>query len=157
MTLAAGNGIPNGGVGIDACGGTPGGHPDAITVGASDKADQRNVWSNFGACVNLFAPGTSVVSATHLDDTGTAVKSGTSMAAPHVAGVAALYLEQAPGAAPATVKSALLDATTRSVVQLSLSSANHLLYSRVAAPVQPPSQTGPEPCTPRSKKKGNCR
>jgi subtilisin family serine protease len=157
VSVAAGNGVPNGGVGIDACSGTPGGHPDVITVGASDKADQKTVWSNYGDCVNLFAPGSSIVSAIHTNDTGTSVKSGTSMAAPHVAGVAALYLEQAPRAAPATVKSALLDATTRAVVQLSLSSANHLLYSRVLAPVQPPTETGPKPCTPRSKKKGGCR
>jgi subtilisin family serine protease len=157
VSLAAGNGIPNGGVGIDACSGTPGGHPDAITVGASDKTDKKTVWSNFGDCVDLFAPGSSIVSAIHTNDTGTAVKSGTSMAAPHVAGVAALYLEQAPRAAPATVKAALLDATTRAVVQLSLSGANHLLYSRVLAPVQPPVETGPKPCTPRSKKKGSCR
>jgi subtilisin family serine protease len=157
VSVAAGNGIPNGGVGIDACSGTPGGHPDVITVGASDRTDQRTVWSNWGECVNLFAPGSSITSATHLDDTGASVKSGTSMAAPHVAGVAALYLEQAPGAAPATVKTALLEATTKSVVQLSLSGANHLLYSRVLAPVQPPTETGPKPCTPRGKKKGICR
>jgi subtilisin family serine protease len=157
VSLAAGNGIPSGGVGIDACSGTPGGHPDAITVGASDKTDKKTAWSNFGDCVDLFAPGSSIVSAIHTNDTGTAVKSGTSMAAPHVAGVAALYLEQAPRAAPATVKSALLDATTRAVVQLSLSDANHLLYSRVQAPVQPATETGSKPCTPRSKKKGSCK
>jgi hypothetical protein len=74
-----------------------------------------------------------------------------------VAGVAALYLELAPGAAPATVKQALFDASTRNVVTTSLSTNNHLVYSLVPAPVVPPTEVGTTPCTPKNKKKGTCK
>jgi subtilisin family serine protease len=156
VALAAGNGVPNGGVGIDACSGSPGGHPLAITVGATGKTDARTVWSNYGDCVTFFAPGSGIMSADFASATGAKSLSGTSMASPHVAGVAALYLELAPGAAPATVKQALFDASTRAVVTTSLSTNNHLVYSLVPAPVVPPTETGPKPCTPKSKKKGIC-
>ncbi|HZG42134.1 MAG TPA: S8 family peptidase [Longimicrobium sp.] len=157
LSLAAGNGIPNGGVGIDACNNAPGGHPLAITVGATGKTDARTVWSNYGDCVTFFAPGSGIMSADFASATGATSLSGTSMAAPHVAGVAALYLERAPGAAPSTVKQALFDASTRGVVTTSLSTNNHLVYSLVPTPVVPPTETGPTPCTPKNKKKGTCK
>ena len=157
LSLAAGNGVPNGGVGIDACNNAPGGHPLAITVGATSRSDAKTVWSNYGDCVTFFAPGSGIMSADFASATGAKSLSGTSMAAPHVAGVAALYLELAPGAAPATVKQALFDASTRNVVTTSLTTNNHLVYSLVPAPVVPPTETGPTPCTPKNKKKGTCK
>jgi subtilisin family serine protease len=157
VALAAGNGVPNGGVGIDACNGSPGGHPLAITVGATGKTDARTVWSNYGDCVTFFAPGSGIMSADFASATGAKSLSGTSMASPHVAGVAALYLERATGAAPSTVKQALFDASTRGVVTTSLSTNNHLVYSLVPTPVVPPTETGPTPCTPKNKKKGTCK
>ncbi|HEX2092413.1 MAG TPA: S8 family serine peptidase [Longimicrobiaceae bacterium] len=131
VVLAAGNGIPNGGVGIDACSGAPGGHPLAITVGATDKTDTKTVWSNYGSCVTLFAPGSSIVSAGYSSSTASATMSGTSMASPHVAGVAALYLQQDTAATPATVKAALSNGASQGVVKNSLSVNNHLVYSLV--------------------------
>ena len=157
VVLAAGNGVPNGGVGIDACNNSPGGLPEGITVGASTRSDQRTTWSNWGDCVTLFAPGSGIISASHASVDGSKSSSGTSMASPHVAGVAALYLEQAPRAAPATVKQAIVDASSKNVVQLSLSPNNHVLQSLVVAPADAPVETGPTPCTPKNKKKGKCK
>jgi subtilisin family serine protease len=156
VVMAAGNGVPNGGVGIDACNNSPGGLPEGITVGASDRNDQKTTWSNWGDCVTLFAPGSGIMAASHASATGGKSSSGTSMASPHVAGVAALYLEQAPRASAATVRSALLEASTKNVVQLSLSANNHLLYSLVQAPADAPNETGKKPCTPGHQKKGKC-
>jgi subtilisin family serine protease len=102
----------------------------ALTVGATDIADRRASFSNKGACVDLFAPGVSITSAWATSDTATSTISGTSMASPHVAGVAALYLSVNPGAAPEEVAEALvLAATTGRLSNLSLSSPNRLLYS----------------------------
>jgi aqualysin 1 len=157
VVLAAGNGVPNGGVGIDACENSPGGHPESITVGASTRQDERTTWSNWGDCITLFAPGSGITAADFSGPNATSSKSGTSMASPHAAGVAALYLQQAPGATPATVKSALLDAATPNVIGLSLSTNNHLLYSLVVAPDQGGKPPHPnKPCTPRGKNKGIC-
>jgi subtilisin family serine protease len=100
--IAAGNSA------ADACGYSPARVPEAITVGATTSADAIASYSNQGACVDLLAPGSSITSAWYTSDTATNTISGTSMATPHVAGVAALYLEKHPAAAPATVAQALV-------------------------------------------------
>jgi subtilisin family serine protease len=82
---------------------------EAITVGATDEADTRAGFSNFGSAVDLFAPGVSITSASYASDGGRATFSGTSMAAPHVTGAAALYLAGHPGATPAQVSRALVE------------------------------------------------
>jgi subtilisin family serine protease len=108
--------LAGGNSGVDACGSTPARTPEAITVGASDHTDKRSVWiggtSNFGPCLDIWAPGSDIVSASHRSDTGTRSTGGTSMAAPHVAGAAALYLSAHPDATPAQVRDALVGAAT---------------------------------------------
>ncbi|MFD9795025.1 S8 family peptidase [Streptomyces sp. NPDC059070] len=81
--------------------------PEAITVGASDRGDARAPFSNWGPALDLFAPGVAITSAWNTDDTATRTLSGTSMAAPHAAGAAALYLGAHPAADPARVAAAL--------------------------------------------------
>lgn len=116
--------------GIDACRQSPARVATALTVGATDNTDTRPSWSNFGSCLDLFAPGVSITSSVNTSDTATAVYSGTSMASPHVAGVAALYLQSNPGASPATVSSALTsNATTNVVKNLGKRSPNRLLFT----------------------------
>ncbi|WP_327401220.1 S8 family peptidase [Streptomyces sp. NBC_01288] len=81
---------------------------EAITVGATDRTDARAAFSNFGPAVDLFAPGVSITSASYASDTGKATFSGTSMASPHAAGAAAVYLAGHPRATPAQVSAALV-------------------------------------------------
>ena len=128
--VAAGNGNIVG-VAQDACKSSPARVGAAITIGATNSSDQKASWSNYGACVDFFAPGVSIVSAGVSGDTATATMSGTSMAAPHVAGVAALYLQNNTSASPATVRNALYDLTTKGIVTSSKTTNNHLLYSNL--------------------------
>ena len=101
----------------DACTVSPARVPAAITVGASDSRDRAASFSNYGRCVDWFAPGVGIASAWSTGDTAAKTISGTSMAAPHVAGAAALYLQRRPSATPAAVTTALRAATTKDVVQ----------------------------------------
>ena len=126
--VAAGNGN-QGGRAQDACKYSPARVSEAMTVGATDKTDTKTSWSNYGNCVDWFAPGLSITSAWSTSDTATNTISGTSMATPHTTGVAALYLQGNPGASPATVRTALYDNTTKGVVKSSKTVNNHLLFS----------------------------
>lgn len=130
--IAAGNSNRN------ACNYSPARTAEALTVGATDNADRRASFSNYGACVDLFAPGVNITSAWYTSASATNTISGTSMAAPHVAGAAALYLEQNPGATPAQVGQALYDATTKDIVTSSSSANNHLLYTLWGGSPPPP-------------------
>jgi subtilisin family serine protease len=112
-----------------ACNYSPARVREALTVGATSSNDAKASWSNYGECVDLFAPGVSITSAWHTSSSATNTISGTSMASPHVAGVAALYLETNPGASPAQVFAAVYDATTKGIVTNSSTANNHLLYS----------------------------
>ncbi|HLM67090.1 MAG TPA: S8 family peptidase, partial [Longimicrobium sp.] len=112
VVVAAGNGWGNGTVGADACMFPIANVTEAITVAASNANDARPSWTNFGACIDLFAPGSSILSATNTGPNDTAVNSGTSMASPHVAGAAALVLQQAPGATPQQVRDLLVSNAT---------------------------------------------
>ncbi|MDT7785278.1 MAG: hypothetical protein QOF58_3697 [Pseudonocardiales bacterium] len=108
--------LAGGNSGQDACDFTPARTPEAITVGASDRNDKRSIWtagsSNYGQCLDIWAPGSDIISASHSNDTGTRSMGGTSMASPHVAGAAALYLSANPNATPAQVRDALVNAAT---------------------------------------------
>lgn len=102
--------------------------PQAITVGATDAKDARPAFSNYGSAVDLFAPGVSITSAGITSDTATATYSGTSMATPHAAGAAALYLADHPRATPAQVAKVLVkEAATGKVSGRGLGSPNKLL------------------------------
>jgi subtilisin family serine protease len=115
----------------DACTGSPSGLPAAITVGSTTTTDARSSFSDFGSCVDFFAPGSSITSASFLTDTGTATMSGTSMAAPHVAGTAALYLQGSPASTAQQVRDGLFALTTKNVVTDARSTNAHLLFSNL--------------------------
>jgi len=121
--VAAGNYTEN------ACSIYPANLPSAIDVGASDNTDHRWAYSDYGSCVSVFAPGVNITSDYYSSDVATVAWSGTSMASPHVAGIAALYLGAHPTATPAQVKQAILaNATSGHIINVN-GSPNLLAYS----------------------------
>jgi subtilisin family serine protease len=127
--IAAGNGLL-GLFPLDACTQSPARVAEALTVSATDSSDRKASWANRGTCVDVFAPGIGITSAWSTGDTATNTISGTSMAAPHVAGAAALYLSANPAATPAQVGSAIIGAATPGVVTSpGNGSPNRLLYT----------------------------
>ena len=137
-SIAAGvvHAVAAGNESVDACGGSPAHVKQAIAAGASDRNDRGASFTNTGSCVSIFAPGVDVESAK--PGGGSQVFSGTSMASPHVAGAAALFLQREPGATPAQVKAGLEAAATPDKLSGIGSSPNRLLYVRAAAPTPSP-------------------
>ncbi|MET7618132.1 S8 family peptidase [Streptomyces sp. NPDC005408] len=129
-SIAAGNGLPILGLPANACNYSPARVPEAITVGATDNTDRRASFSNYGTCLDLFAPGVNITSSWKDSDTATNTISGTSMATPHTTGVAALYLATHATATPAQVRNALVNnATSGKVQDPRTGSPNKLLHS----------------------------
>ncbi len=131
--VAAGNENTN------ACNGSPSRVGAALTVGSTTNTDARSSFSNYGSCLDIFAPGSNITSAWYTGTSATNTISGTSMATPHVAGVAALFLQGNPSASPATVGNAITSTATTGVVSgAQTGSPNRLLYSPLTGGGTPP-------------------
>ncbi len=136
VVVAAGNSNDN------ACNYSPARAASAITVGSTTNTDARSSFSSFGTCLDIFAPGSSITSAWYTSTSATNTISGTSMASPHVAGVAALYLANNPSATPAQVTTAIINnSTPNKVTSPGTGSPNRLLYSLSGGTTPPPTST----------------
>ncbi|HEX2051205.1 MAG TPA: S8 family peptidase [Actinomycetota bacterium] len=127
--VAAGNGDIFGNQ-ANACNYSPARVAAAMTISATNSSDAKASWANYGSCVDWFAPGVSITSAWHTSDTATNTISGTSMATPHTAGVAAQYL-QGNYQSPSTVRNYLYNLTTKGIVTSSSTTNNHLLFTNL--------------------------
>ncbi|GAA3747458.1 S8 family serine peptidase [Micromonospora maritima] len=112
----------------DACGSSPANVPAAITVGATDRLDMRAWFSNYGRCLDTFAPGAGIVSAKAGTTSGSTSMSGTSMASPHVAGAAALLLEEHPTWTPQQVRDSVVTTGIGGAVHDTMGSLDRLLH-----------------------------
>lgn len=123
IAVAAGN------ESTDACTKSPASSPDAVTVGATTSTDVKASYSNYGSCVDIFAPGNQITSAYITNSTGLAFMSGTSMASPHVAGAAARYLSAFNDSTPSEVKDAINGSASSNILSsVGVNSPNKLLY-----------------------------
>jgi subtilisin family serine protease len=136
VAVAAGNSN------TDACTASPARAASALTVGATDQNDVRASFSNYGSCLDIFAPGVGIISDYYLSDTSAAGMSGTSMASPHVAGAAALILGEHPTYTPAEVRAALIAGTVQSAT---VTDAKRLLYTGPVSVEAPVTVTQPAP------------
>jgi len=130
----------------DSCRFQPAFVPSAITVGSTDSTDTRSWFSNYGKCTNIWAPGSEITSATHIDDVGSKTFSGTSMACPHVAGASALVLQKHPSwKAPDVLKELIKNSGVNYIRDLKEDDVNNLLY--VGADAPPPEGSAGSPPT----------
>jgi subtilisin family serine protease len=136
----------------NACNSSPARVPAAITVGATQNNDRSATFSNFGTCLDIWAPGVGITSSWLTNDTATNTISGTSMAAPHVAGAAALFLSTNPSANPAAVRNALVNnATDGKVTSPGAGSPNKLLFVGAGGGPDPSPTPTPTPTPPPGK------
>lgn len=142
VAVAAGNSSAN------ACNYSPASTPSAITVGATTSSDAKASYSNFGSCLDLFAPGSSITSAWFGSTTATNTISGTSMASPHVAGVAALFWSEAPTLTAAEVTAAVLAATVANKVTSAGTGSPNKLLQNIYTPGGTSTPTLTAPSTP---------
>ncbi|MFF4773632.1 S8 family peptidase [Microtetraspora fusca] len=143
-------GVAAGNDGANACDSSPARLPEAITVGATASNDGRPSWSNYGSCLDVFAPGDSITSDWFTGPTATNTLSGTSMATPHVVGTAALILGLTPSATPAQVAATIVSqATNGKVTNAGSGSPNRLLYTGTLGGAAPSPSPTPTP-TPTS-------
>jgi uncharacterized membrane protein YgcG len=132
FVVAAGNSNAN------ACNYSPAAEESAITVGASTSTDTRASYSNFGSCVDIFAPGSNITSAWYTSTTATNTISGTSMASPHVAGVAVLALSADPTLSVSRVTTWITSTATSDVIADPAGTPNKIVYSLLSS--TPPAQ-----------------
>lgn len=117
----------------DACSASPARVPMAITIGSTDKTDTKSSFSNFGNCVDWFAPGEGIESAWISGAIDVRALSGTSMASPHTAGAAALYLQTRPASTPLEVREALFALTSKGIIAGTNSTNNHMLHTMITS------------------------